>query len=200
MKSNLFFQGDIRIGKSTHLRKTINTYNLNIVGMTVQRVFCQSQFYGFQASYVTSLPLAEVDIPYQAQIGGIFLSKQEQKSSIVEDIIQQIVDTVISSKIKPFIILDEIGGIELQNSAVRKSLQEILQSDAPTVGILKSRKNLLHAIDRNSLYPILLDYWDELSEILRSSNSLHTISHDNLEQIDMKSKLFIEFNQACKLD
>jgi nucleoside-triphosphatase THEP1 len=101
-----------------------------------------------------------------------------------------------------FLLLDEIGGVELGLDGFRDRLHEVLRSDIPCIGVIKLTENAqrIHHKDRAAA-ETLMRYYDELHGIITSgSNSSVEYferiqdepDNENGDEIKMKLKRFLD--------
>ena len=151
MKRHLFLQGNIGIGKSTLIQKTILPHINDVGGYFVQRIYLkenQEKFTGFAVK-----PL-ESDKEYQlnshvnklTDVKGLFLFCNSK--GIWEQIplafIQAATCFLKTSLLhgKKLILMDELGGMELQDKAFSDMVFHFLDENIPVLGVLKSPVNI----------------------------------------------------------
>ena len=173
MISKLLLQGPSDSGKTSLILHTLQQAKLAAGGFVVQRLLLPT---GIRAYCLT--PVAEANspcLPYDPEQAGIFLN-------ITADGAQFSADTFLRQFIaltenQPFLVLDEIGGAELQLSPIRQRLSELFRSDSVILGVWKSQENLEHLIDRGNLTPDLLNYHDELETLFSSTHGALLVNH-----------------------
>ena len=161
MISKLLLQGPSGSGKTSLLLQTLRQAKMPAGGFIVQRLQLPN---GFLAYCLT--PAAEAHSPVRSDAveqANIFLRITPDGAQFSsEDFLHYF--TALTENL-PFLILDEIGGVELQLPFVRQRLRELFCSDRVILGVWKSRENLQQLIDRGNLTPELLDYHDELEAL-----------------------------------
>ena len=139
---HLFFQGPRKMGKSSVLRSMLLPHEKNLCGLVVQRLLEEGRQVGFRAVKLKeSYPALE--IPYACDLDGVFILRGIKKTSVLEEVILEAQKDIGERRCK-IIVLDEIGGIELLSPVFMRTLEQILQSGKPCIGVLKSEENLAH--------------------------------------------------------
>ena len=197
MISKLFLQGPSGCGKTSLILQTLQQAKLAAGGFIVQRLLLPT---GVRAYCLT--PTAEVSspcLPYNPEQAGIFLNITADGAQFSADnFLQQF--TVLTQN-QPFLILDEIGGIELQLPQVRQRLHELLCSDSVILGVWKSRTNLEQMIQRGGLMSDLLDYHDELETLLTATQDVQLIDHlPSIEELQgfLAQNSLLPYHQYCR--
>ena len=151
MKKNFFLEGPIQTGKSTLIRRTLGEHLTECGGFCSQRLTDRGgNTCGFR---ITAAATGELTAPMpdypsgpeEAVSAGIFKYFDPAGGSRT---FQQVFDLagtqyLLSSKSKPLILLDEIGGAELLSDPFRDALYDLLDSDIPCLGVIKLEKNAL---------------------------------------------------------
>ena len=148
MKNLLFLEGPIQTGKSTLIRKCLGAHIADCGGFTSQRLIdANGQTKGFRLVSAAE-PLTAPAEDFMLNAGhvshaGIFKWFAADGRVITD---QSVFDTtgvslLRSSARRPFVLLDEIGGSELLCGDFRKTLDAILSSSKPCLGILKLSEN-----------------------------------------------------------
>lgn len=151
--NNLFIEGPIQTGKSTLIRRMLREVfgpDLNgVAGFTSQRVIDRSgQLLGFR------LAPANEDISIVAspvEMDNIFKWFASDGPHVDMSVFETVGIDYIKNALTRFesgrahiVLLDEIGGHELASDIFRRALYELLDSDAPCIGVVKSPANTLH--------------------------------------------------------
>ena len=150
MISNLFFQGPVRSGKSSALRRELLPYLAELGGFVVQRLLDDG---GSPVAYrMVSLDqirqmgeaggalFLEVDAPYSAVVrdgkSGIFLftSPREVRKEVFETAGVRCLQAAQGSKL---VLLDEIGGVDLLCPLFRQALVALIRRNVPCIGVIK---------------------------------------------------------------
>ncbi len=153
----LFLEGPIQTGKSTLIRKCLGAHIADCGGFTSQRLIdADGQTKGFRlvpAAEPLTAPAedfmsdtgrsgADFGSPYVSG-AGIFKWFAEDGRVITD---QSVFDTTGVSLLRlsarrPLVLLDEIGGSELLCGEFRKTIDAILSSSKPCLGVLKLAEN-----------------------------------------------------------
>ncbi len=161
MISKLLLQGPSGSGKTSLLLQTLRQAKRPAGGFIVQRLLLPS---GIRAYCLT--PAAEAQtacLPYDPKQAGIFLNLTADGAQFAADAFLR--QFITLTECQPFLVLDEIGGAELQLPPVRQRLRELFCSDRVILGVWKSRANLAQMIEQARLSPDLLLYHDELEAL-----------------------------------
>lgn len=173
MISKLLLQGPSGSGKTSLILQTLQQAKLSAGGFVVQRLLLPT---GVRAYCLT--PAAEAYspcLPYEPEQTGIFLDITADGAQFSADgFLRQF--TVLTEN-QPFLVLDEIGGVELELPPVRQRLRELFRSDSVILGVWKSRANLERMIVRGNLTTDLLDYHDELETLFSSTHGALLVDH-----------------------
>ncbi len=189
MKSNLFFEGPARIGKSTVLRRALLPYLSDLGGFVVQRLIDPT---GSAVAYRLvslddirrlgvkgeSLFLA-VDAPYTPahldKQNGIFLwtSPRRFDGTVFETVGMDCLQATANK----IILMDEIGGVDLLSPVFHECLNGVLKGSTPCIGIMKE---LDKARDAQSF-----------NRELRALLTVNTLSSKNLSTVSDQVTSFL---------
>ena len=148
MKKNLFIEGNIRLGKSTLIREILLPFFPKVGGIFVQRIFIGERYVAFKLNpvreaedyrlnkYVNSLSGMDNLFLYSDVRGQWQAKKEIFESGGVAYIKESIEDN------KKLILLDELGGVELNCPAFMETVMTALNSKIPVLGVLKSSRNV----------------------------------------------------------
>ena len=150
----LFLEGPIQTGKSTLIRKCLGAHIADCGGFTSQRLIdADGQTKGFRlvpAAKPLTAPAEEFmsieDPKHSTDSDVTFISDAgifkwfADDGRVITD--QSVFDTIGVSLLRssaryPLVLLDEIGGSELLCGEFRKTLDAILSSSKPCLGVLK---------------------------------------------------------------
>lgn len=195
MKKNLFLQGDIGVGKSMLIKENLLPYLPKVGGFFVQRIFIGDRYAAFKLNpvqeaeeyqlnkYVTSLDLADNLFLYSDDQGKWFRNPEVFENSGIAYLKKSI------SEKKDLILLDELGGIELDCPTFMKVVMEILNGNIPVLGVLKTPQNA------KKLESSLADN----SKISEKRPFLNCIKyHPLLELLNVTEKNYQEINTRVK--
>lgn len=147
MKKNLFLKGKIRLGKSALIREILLPFFPKVGGVFVQRIFIGERYVAFKLhqlkeaadyrlnKYVNSLSGMDNLFLY-SDTGGKWQAKKEifESSGVA-----YLKDSIKNNK--KLILLDELGGVELDCPAFMETVMTLLNSKIPVLGVLKSPRN-----------------------------------------------------------
>jgi hypothetical protein len=194
MTPNLFFEGPVRSGKSTIIRRTLLPYLDNLGGFVVQRLLDEKnvpvayRLIGLETIHCLgaqgkSLFLA-VDAPLASITAddrkGIFLWTDPRRTqlqafdSIAHEIVAASLESPSSCKI---LLLDEIGGVDLLSPVFREAIMSVLQSTTPCIGVIKEIEKARNAQSTN--------------RELRTLLTVHSYHSDNLSQASDRIQSFL---------
>lgn len=163
--NNLFIEGPIQTGKSTTIRKVLKeAFGPELdgaAGFTSQRIIdAESRLLGFRLAQANAgltvttdaaLLIDEVGYPHLDNVFKWFTSSGPRVDMSVFETagIEYLEDAFTRAKSGQarLVLLDEIGGHELKCDAFRRRLYELLDSDIPCVGVIKSPANTKHMDD-----------------------------------------------------
>lgn len=190
----LFLQGAMQIGKSTILHDALLPYESHVAGLMIQRLFEDDVMCGFRACVVDGA-LPSLTGTYEQDQNGIFLYKGQTFLHVLEDAIAQALK-LCTAPCCTFIILDEIGGMELLSTKFMQYLQEILLLDKPCLGVIKSRDNLAHTAARLKLTDKILPLRDALQQTLTADGKVLTVTQENRTETRQTVTAFIKDNSS----
>ena len=148
--NNLFIEGPVQTGKSTTIRKVLKDIfgpNLDgVSGITSQRITdSDGQLLGFR------LAPAEAELSIVADpatLDHVFKLFTPQGPRIDLSVFETFGTACLTDALgkaqtgqTKVILLDEIGGHEMRCTAFRTALYELLDSESPCVGVVKSNDN-----------------------------------------------------------
>ncbi|MBF8982916.1 hypothetical protein IZY60_05155 [Lutibacter sp. B2] len=145
MKKHLLLQGNIQIGKSTLIKNAISPYIQNVGGFFVQRIFVGQRHMGFSINPLKEIYDVNRVVEDIEKIEHMFLSKtSEGKLKIDKEVFKDNVFYALKkgTKGKKLIVLDEIGGVELNWPDFMKVLFDVVDGDIPILGVLKAPKSM----------------------------------------------------------
>jgi nucleoside-triphosphatase THEP1 len=148
--NNLFIEGPIQTGKSTLIRKVLKeTFGPEldgVTGFTSQRITEEDgHLLGFRLApadesiSIVANPVGMEHVFKWFGPDGPHIDMNVFEIAGTEYMKNAL--TQIASGRAQIVLLDEIGGHELACDAFRESLYELLDSDAPCIGVIKSPAN-----------------------------------------------------------
>lgn len=143
---HLFIQGAIGIGKSTFIRSLLLPYLSEVGGFFVQRIYIGKRYQGFSLKALTE----QRDYVLNRQVKNlkeaehVFLYCDEEgrwhQRPEVFAAAAEYLHQLLSAD-KKLILLDELGGIELDCQPFMEAVLNVLEGDIPVLGVLKSVRN-----------------------------------------------------------
>ncbi|MBE6041167.1 MAG: hypothetical protein E7220_01445 [Clostridiales bacterium] len=136
--NNLFLSGNIRIGKSSLIRKCLIPYKNVLGGFSSQRLLDKSgKVVGYRLADADDFDVDRLSDP---ALSNVFISFEDgvrtTDLSVFEDNACRMLTPRPGTRI---MLLDEIGGLELRSEIFRSSIYELLRSDTPCIGVIKSK-------------------------------------------------------------
>lgn len=128
MKKRLFLTGPIGCGKSTILLQALGLERLHRAGgfLTVRRRYADSS----PANFILMDPAGKKK--------QTFLDLSTPEPTVNRDVFSQLGTALLDrATAHPFVILDEIGGMELLCPEFMNALDRLLASDVPILGVIK---------------------------------------------------------------
>lgn len=184
---NFFLQGDSGIGKSHLLRKLLKPYRSRIAGYGVQRLYWNQRLVGFRIQQIMQIHEQEfgsldryLKEEEEMEIGcsGVFLYQGKRDMAVLENAMDRIV--IDREKIGcQLILLDEIGGAELESQYFMETLYSLLKGKKPCVGVFKSAGNLERMAAHGNLASSCLIKHQELEQTIRETGTLLTMTKEN---------------------
>lgn len=137
MKRHLFLTGPSGCGKTTLLRSELGASAALAGGFITERVVAENaSLVGFD------LYPAAAAVGTQGYDGFRFLDYTFSPPSHDNEVFRnQGVKLLKEATYYPFVLLDEFGGFEMLVPQFRNALSELLNSDVPIIGVLKSAGN-----------------------------------------------------------
>ncbi len=186
---HLFLQGNRQIGKSTLIHTALKQVASRVAGFQTQHLIHGGNIIGHRAVAVSGA-LPPLEIPYDKNLDGIFLLYKQRDTSVLEKVITQARDSAKSSATQ-LILLDEIGGFELNSNAFMQALHEIFAIGKPCIGVLKSASNLAHTsmvLKLGAEYPAL---HEDLEQFLSENGNVLTVTEANIYDVQCEIEAFV---------
>ena len=139
---HLFLEGDIGCGKTSILLKNLTPYLPHSKGfMTLRLLDDQKNVRAY--SIVPAAARVSSYEKFTSNDPNIFLEKTTTGWKRNEEVFTKVgLPMITDSEAASFFLLDEIGGFELLQPKFFNRLLEMLSSDKPCIGVIKSFKNL----------------------------------------------------------
>ena len=148
MKRHLLLQGDIAVGKSTLLRKTLLPHLENVGGFYVQRVFRGKEYAAFQLQPLGNTEDYQLNkyVERLPEKDNFFLYCDENNQWYTQlDVLEQKGVMYLQrsrEENKKLILMDEIGGVDLHCPLFMQTVLQILDGSQPVLGVLKAPRNI----------------------------------------------------------
>lgn len=126
---NILITGQRQIGKTTLIRKVVESHDLNIAGYQTLPYYVQDTFYGYE---MMDLITKEKRIISKKQIDGKFQPLEKTFRDFGVLCLQRAMETPCDA-----IILDEIGRFERNVDVFIQSIHKVLDSNHFVIGVLK---------------------------------------------------------------
>lgn len=199
MVKNLFLYGAIGAGKSSLIRDCLHSRMANLGGFFVQRIFQGEQLRGF--SLVPVDEASEYQLNYSvgtiAGLKNLFLFVDEKGNWQRNDNVFQVngvkcLQNSLRNDIK-LVLLDELGGVELNNAAFMSEVYKILDSATPVLGVVKAPGNakiLESAAAGKGVTGVNRSFIDRLYDDRKTE--LYLVDQNNRDEATLKVKNFVE--------
>lgn len=180
---HFFLQGEPGIGKSWMIRDALQPYQEAFAGYGVQRLFQGKELMGFCVKDIRQdfacrdrhLEQGETVVPGR---DGVFLYQGQMALPVLERMIQSVYRDC-KNQGRRMVLLDEIGGGELESDFFMETLYSILKGDKPCIGVLKSAENLRRMAQRRGLGPDFMERHSALERFLGEHGMLLTMTEGN---------------------
>lgn len=137
MKKHLFLTGPSGIGKTTIIRQALGTAAGYAGGFITERVADgDGSVEGFDL-YPAAAAIGHDDFDGQRFLDFSTTPPRKDNEVFRESAAQMLRE----AEYYPFVMLDEIGGFEMLIPQFRNELAELLNSDAPIIGVIKGAEN-----------------------------------------------------------
>ena len=143
---HLFLQGPIGIGKSHLLRKLLLPHLDLVGGYFVQRIYEKDRDRAFSLIPISDAEgfVPEKSVERMEPDERTFLYSRGGKWHVLKNVFEIQGTAFLQAGVrngKKLILLDEIGGIELDCPVFMETVLGVLESGVPTLGVLKSEQN-----------------------------------------------------------
>jgi len=169
---HLFLRGPHGVGKSSLIREAVLSYLPQIGGFYVQRLFLGDRYWAFGLNPVSRSEeyFLNKRMEPNEEAEGVFLycggdGRWHFKSEVFEIFgVQYLTNSGLVGK--KMILLDEVGGVDLQCPTFLQALLDTLYGDIPCLGVLKAdinrRKLDSHLADKSTNTAIRKMFFEKL--------------------------------------
>ncbi len=185
-----FLQGQRLVGKSSLLRDALLPYEARVAGFLVQRLYENGAPCGYRACAVGET-LPPLEYPYAPALDNVFLYNGATAPHILDEAITKARCFCEADRCK-FIILDEVGGMELLRDTFMEQLTAILSLGKPCFGVIKSRENLAETARNLGLPAEILARRDALHRLICRNGAVHTLTVKNRNQMQNMLAQFMD--------
>lgn len=185
---NLFLEGERGIGKSYLIRQALKPYEKQTAGYSVQRLYLGDQIAGFRVITLTG-EFPPLDEKYNENLSGIFISAKGKCSQPIENAIKKVAENLTNQH---FILLDEVGGIEVVSESYMQTLEHLLNKDILVIGVIKSRLNLENTLRETKNSSEYFEKYNHLRSLIESKGNIIELTESNLESVKNQVQLFVK--------
>lgn len=197
MGKNFFLEGPVRQGKSTLIRECLKEFpelKVASAGFFTQRLLGEDNLpRGFRL-----LPAASsepLERPWETGLDGVFLSFiNGEKRADSEFYANTVLDLLKPKGDTRLILMDEIGGFELENPELRSAFAGAINGNIPCMGVLKGKPALERLIAAGVATEACLLHNEELRSLLCNQGGLHRYELNRVEGVRSAVMAFLE---AC---
>ena len=189
---NVFLQGISGVGKTTLLREVITPYISETAGFTVRRLTEKGAGIGFcVASLKHGFPPPETE--FCPEPTGVFILRGRHSTAPLEETILGLEREICNPGCR-FVLMDEIGGIELTSRVFMDSLKRILSGKTPCLGVFKSGGNMERMAKNLNLGNSYCSLHRDLETLLCNSGELITLTKGNRGEVYSYLSHFVKSN------
>lgn len=157
MKPRLLLCGPIGCGKSTMIARALGDHVREAGGYVTLRVIQNGKLDGFDLA-----PAAALADPQAQEHSGRFLDFRQGPRRDQTVFSGLGVQLLREAGQKPFALLDEFGGMELLVPEFARALQDLLSSDLPAIGVIKTPRASRELMQRTGLGPDYTQVYNDL--------------------------------------
>jgi nucleoside-triphosphatase len=188
----IFLQGERFVGKSTLLKTIILEQRLSVTGFYVERwLDKQGRITGFELCDASNLGKLEAHPNSEHCFIQMKNGRRRQNIAVFETYGKFLIE-VAQNIAADVILLDEIGGIELQSSLFQKALFQLIQQPRKIVGVYKSDQNFQTQKLPREVASFLLQKRKELYYTLTQyKGQIITLNQQNKEAVQQQLLQFL---------
>lgn len=198
MKKHLFLEGGIRSGKSSLIRSLVMPYLKKTGGFFVQRIYIGETYKAFSIKPVINKEtyVLEKHVQSLENMDNIFLYCDKKgkwvkkEDEFIKAALTYLNDAERNNK--RLILMDEIGGSELNFPYFVNRVTELLDGQISCLGVLKSSKNTAKYLKKVKDEDLILTRKFVLDRIRNHSDvDILTFDRHNFEETEKRLKSFI---------
>lgn len=173
MSTHLLIEGPSGVGKSTLILNRLGALRQRAGGFVTQRMVDETgETRGF---CLTQAKKADtVNIPYQKDRPGTFI-RCETKLDSGGVFLSTGMELLKNTRDYPFILVDEIGGVELLEPIFFSRLTELFEKEIPCIGVLKSRQNCEQIMVNMNMPDLFIRKCGEFRRILQNNPEVEIV-------------------------
>lgn len=174
---NLFIEGPSRYGKTTTILRILGPERIKTAGgfLTLRLRYEDNSDAGFRV--IKAGEATESSEVFTPEADNIFIKITPEGRTKDETVFAAFVKGILDNPGRePFLLMDEIGGVELLDDAFMEKLKQVLEGPIPIIGTLKCRENAERMAANLELSGEYLNIYDEFRRWLIEST--HSVSID----------------------
>ena len=146
--SCILLEGPRGAGKSTTIKEAVSPYLDKTGGFFAKRIFVASKLRGFSLCCLKGSEdyVLNGDVRDLGQADNLFYYSDDQGNWLKDlQVFERLGNACLARKSitdKKLIVLDEIGGIEINCPSFMKNLEDLLNGQTAVLGVLKAAKNV----------------------------------------------------------
>lgn len=187
MAKHIFLEGTRNVGKSTIIRDAVLPYIKDVGGFFSVKLLKNNEKIGFAVrpikeakEYVLTLEVDEI-----LKTPGLFMYKKANEWNFLTDVfIDRATKYINEAFEKRLIIMDEIGGLELQNPDFLQKLTYCINGNIPILGVLKSNENLANMHEETGFDIENIDF---IQQNLRKNKNIEILSVSEKNENEIKA-------------
>jgi nucleoside-triphosphatase THEP1 len=189
--AHFFLEGDRFSGKSTLLQQCIHAAGLTASGFYVKRIISEGTIKGFELRSARELQgdfsLVEKDQWFIKEING----QRSKNLTVFENYGCRLLKEAQTATCD-LLLLDEIGGIELQVPTFTQELLQTLKRPIKIVGVFKSEKNYRYQKVHTAGGLIIEKQRAILRAQLEEAGQILELTKDNYSEIENQLQAFLK--------
>lgn len=181
------------------IKECLRPYLPEAGGFFVQRIFIGSEYAAFRLCPVDSFPGYELDCHVETLEGleNLFLysisgNNWQRNLEVFEKAGLDCLEKGLRNN-KKLILMDELGGVELDSKVFREKVKEVISAEMPVLGVVKSPANA-RVLENSLAGRGVTDTNSQFLEYLGSHPSIEllTVTGENRLEASTRLKSFLE--------